>query len=260
MANFFFTLAHFCETHGPVPLLYTRNSLDPIADAPGKNTNSTCISCQMIVPNIDDAEYFKTKTDQDMWFISSNHSWDTVINEKLKAIVVRSLSEEANSKICFFGDTNLAYSLARCFELKDSLARGKFRKYAVIITCENQNQLLDNSARVNRFFHYLIKYIHKQQQRQQYRQRSEDGPVSTRSSHLAATQSVENLEQSTDSLSGSSSAEINSEYSDFSEVVRNQKILLRNLADILNDDEIYLKFHLIAVNFLRELYSFKNYS
>lgn len=288
MVNYFFTLAHFCETHGPVPLLSTRLHKN-IITADLNTSHDACASCKLVLPNNDyPTRYLASQCDDTgMEFISSKYFNNPIINEKFKAIVVRSLSEEANSKICFFGDSNLMYSISRCFTLRDSLARGKTRKYSIIITSDNQNLLLRNSNKITSLFHYLIKFIKKKRL-----ENPQESNYTAHKSHVGGSNSNSNSNSNTNNTNinsnnyviplqpqrtNASSSSHHSKSSrkpkkptaglehsssdsddnisiDYTALIRNQSIVLRNLSDILNDRQVYLKIHLIALNFLRDLY------
>lgn len=318
MVNYFFTLTHFCETHGPTSLLNSRKHKAAIYQDLIENSLS-CQSCKLILPgNADDANYFLTK---DSRYISSKFYNSPILNEKLKAILVRSLSEESISKISFFGDSNLMYSVSRVFTIKDSMARGKVRKFSLIITSDNQNSLMLNLDKINDFFHYLIKVLKKsqllieneavQQQKLVYNTTSTSANNSCATSAVTSPSvslmneyqsvtlsSMSSLSSTSDAGKGSpqtpsrspsvvnqpsssiifeksDDSPVNSDSSNvdggdstvlesvptspnLSKYIKNQSIQLRNLADILKDDKIYLKIHLIASVFLDQLYGVRS--
>nr|XP_022905709.1 folliculin [Onthophagus taurus] len=136
-------LGHFCESHGPCVILCTQKAENPPKNqAPHALTVPWCDSCQSIflnqalVSKNEKGYYVTTRTplQQDLAFL-------------LKQAVVRSLScEEETSgegSPIYFGDHERGHVLARTFTLQDSLARGFYRKYTILMLMRDKVHLLN---------------------------------------------------------------------------------------------------------------------
>ncbi|GMM34571.1 hypothetical protein DASC09_018960 [Saccharomycopsis crataegensis] len=214
-------------------------------------------------------------------YISSQGFNDQVVNEKLKSIVARSLSEEASSKITVFGDSNLLYSISRTFSVSDSSARGKLRKYSLILTSDDQSTLLKHSNQICMFFHYLIRSLKKKRlsltdasaslnyqspnntNNKNYHENYSTNTINSFNSSINDSHdptvsiyrgSVRRDSQRARSSSKSSSASEDEDTSPPLESLRTQTIILRNLSEILDDEQIYIRVHAVAVRFLNDLY------
>lgn len=232
---YFFTLAHFCDTHGPVLLITSRKRNQPEGPLP-TNHAATCELCELRLPSDigPDVKCIVTKG-QDVAYLSLAQFNSKEVDNKLRLVVLRALSEEASLRLCIFGDTTLMYSISRCFTLEDPSARGKVRKYALIMTSDHQAALVANVAKIRDFFHYLIRSI--------------------RSKHTGYLAQINTMalrtrhRESPESLDSDSDPE---KY--YSEQIRTERVELKNLVDLLNDKEIYLRIHAAAVKFLTMLY------
>ncbi|KAB0793146.1 hypothetical protein PPYR_12766 [Photinus pyralis] len=136
-------LCHFCETHGPCVILCTQRSKGEPLQTPHTLTVTWCEACQSIdlsqalVSRDDKTTYVTTRTpqQQDLAFL-------------LKQAAVRSLScEEETSKeggTLYFGDNERGHVISHTFTLRDSLARGFYRKYSIIMLMKDKIHLLNS--------------------------------------------------------------------------------------------------------------------
>ncbi|KAK5642086.1 hypothetical protein RI129_008253 [Pyrocoelia pectoralis] len=136
-------LCHFCETHGPCVILCTQRSKEEPLQTPHTLTVTWCEACQSVdlsqalVSRDNKTTYVTTRTpqQQDLAFL-------------LKQAAVRSLScEEETSKeggTLYFGDNERGHVISHTFTLRDSLARGFYRKYSIIMLMKDKIHLLNS--------------------------------------------------------------------------------------------------------------------
>ena len=221
MPNFMLCLSHFCELHGPQIIVCTQVTIEDKKQEyihSSSSNQGVCASCQLILP--DNAANLVTNSDSKI-FISTAYPSSQKRYAALKKLMMKSLSVETVSDIVkpmFFGDAIYGYCLNKIFKLYDINARGQERKYSLMMVCDSESDLLQNWDILTL---YMSEFIDLIQQR-----------VSQTNAKLHR-------------LSSGS-------------MVDNERYLRRSMArpksliELTNDDQIFVKFHLWAVETLKD--------
>lgn len=215
MTTFVICLAHFCELHGPVPIICTQNVpqehvqrhlLLPSINMPG------CVSCNLILPST--GVNVVTHTD-DRVYVSTHYPADEAMYLSVMKLVMKALSVETNPdtlKPMFYGDAVNGYCLNQVFRVTDANARGGERKYALVVVLDLERDLLQNWTVLSQ---YLAEQIVLWQLR-----------IDT----VKRTHSVDN-----------------------ERFLRRSMVKPKLLVELTSDPKVFLKYHLWAMEVLKDL-------
>lgn len=221
MPNFILCLSHFCELHGPQIIVCTQATTEDKTQEylhTSVSTQGVCASCQLFLP--DNAASLVTNSNSKS-FISTAYPSSQRRYAALKKLMMKSLSVETVSDITksmFFGDAVYGYCLNKIFKVYDINARGQERKYSMMMVCDSEADLLQNWDVLTL---YMSEFIDLIQQR------------------------VSQTNEKSHKLNGGS-------------VVDNEKYLRRSMArpksllELTHDDQIFVKYHLWAVETLKD--------
>lgn len=136
-------LGHFCESHGPCVILCTqRCETPPLQQGPHTLTVPWCDSCQSI-----DLDQGLFSRDDKSCYVTTRTPLQQDLAFLLKQATVRSLSceEETSGEGAplYFGDCERGHVLAHTFLVQDSLARGFYRKYTILMLMRDKIHLLN---------------------------------------------------------------------------------------------------------------------
>ncbi|EGW30168.1 uncharacterized protein SPAPADRAFT_144237 [Spathaspora passalidarum NRRL Y-27907] len=223
MANYIICLAHFCELHGPSTIVCTQTG--PVKDKSkylipaNSKSQQACQSCQLILPDNSINIITKDKPDEDTLFVSTHYPASQTRFTSLTKLVMKSLSVETTadlSKPMFFGDVVYGYCINKIFKINDANARGSERKYSLMVISDVESDLLMNWDIITIYFNEIIDLIQKR---------------------------VDQVNQESKDPSGV----LNERY------LRRSLIKPKSLVELTNDDEIFVKFHLWAVQLLKDI-------
>ncbi|PVH16685.1 uncharacterized protein CXQ87_004981 [Candidozyma duobushaemuli] len=219
MPNYVFSLAHFCEIHGSSIVICTQqNDSDLINSSASKL--SSCASCELVLPN--DAVNLVSSTNNGEKYVSTRYPSSQNVYTAYVKLVMKSLSVETSadsSKPVFFGDVANGFCMSRVFRVQDVNSRGGERKYALVMGCDEESHLLRNWDIVSTYMAEIISAIQRQVEK-----------------HLA-----EEAEQSNNV--------------DNERYLRRSKIRPKSLVELTNDTQIFVRFHLWAIELLRDVLS-----
>ncbi|KAF3992139.1 hypothetical protein FT663_01274 [Candidozyma haemuli var. vulneris] len=219
MPNFVFSLAHFCEIHGPSIVICTQQSRSDSSNASSSKLQS-CASCELILPN--EAVNLASSVNEDEKYISTRYPSSQSVYTAYVKLVMKSLSVETSadsSKPVFFGDVVNGFCMSRVFKIQDVNSRGGERKYALVMGCDEESHLLRNWDVVSTYMSEIISSIQRQVEK-----------------HLA-----HEAEQSNNV--------------DNERYLRRSKIRPKSLVELTNDAQIFVRFHLWAIELLRDVVS-----
>ncbi|KAG2734217.1 hypothetical protein G9P44_002223 [Scheffersomyces stipitis] len=260
MTNYIVCLAHFCELHGPSTIVCTQvtdvaNKKDLILPQSAKF--QTCASCNLILP---DGSINLVTTDEETPVLSksistTNSSISPVSSESrtngpgknsvyvsthyptsqkrfasLTKLVMKSLSVETNSDVqkpMFYGDVINGYCINKVFKIKDINARGSERKYSLMVVSDSESDLLLNWDIVSVYFNEIIALI-------------QEGVERTYEESL--------IRKENDSRNGATGTMLDNE-----RYLRRSMIKPKSLVELTNDDQIFIKFHLWAMELLKDI-------
>ncbi|CCE81728.1 Piso0_002394 [Millerozyma farinosa CBS 7064] len=233
MSNFIVCLAHFCELHGPSTIICTQmTSSEDRAQQQLLSSSSrpqTCASCSLMLPS--GAMNLVTKEnggDGAKCFVSTHYPSLQQRYAALTKLVMKSLSVETTtdiSKPVFFGDAVNGYCVTKIFRAVDANARGSERKYSLMVASDSENDLLSQWNTITMYLSELIALIQKS--------------VET----AAEGASAEPLQKS----ASSNSVFDNERY------LRRSMIKPRSLVELTGDRDLFVKFHLWALELLKDI-------
>ncbi|KAI5960741.1 uncharacterized protein KGF55_004311 [Candida pseudojiufengensis] len=221
MANYIVCLCHFCELHGPSIIICTQlttkdKKQNYLLQSNSKTTNNSCLSCQLILPeNVVNL----TTTIDDKEFISTQYPTSQKRYAALTKLVMKSLSVETNldlTKPNFFGDNINGYCINKIFKIYDINSRGLERKYGLILIGDNEIKILQNWDIITLYFNEFINLLQ------------------FKINETNEKNYIENENQN------------NEKY------LRRSMIRPKSLIELTNDDQIFVKFHLWAIEVLKD--------
>lgn len=219
MPNYVFSLAHFCEIHGSSIVICTQQSqLDLI------NSNAlkllSCALCELVLPN--DAVNLVSLTNNGEKYVSTRYPLSQNVYTAYVKLVMKLLSVETSAdslKPVFFGDVANGFCMSRVFRVQDVNSRGGERKYALVMGCDEELHLLRNWDIVSTYMAEIILAIQRQVEK-----------------HLAEeAEQLKNVD--------------NERY------LRRSKIRPKSLVELTNDTQIFVRFHLWAIELLKDVLS-----
>ncbi|KAK6460945.1 protein required for amino acid permease transport from the Golgi to the cell surface [Scheffersomyces coipomensis] len=239
MANYIVCLAHFCELHGPSTIICTQVVKPSIQDkhilAPNSKVQ-TCASCELYIPDgsaniiTKDSLHSSNKGNgPQMVFISNHYPSSQDRYTALTKLVMKSLSVETSSDISkpmFFGDAINGYCINKIFTIKDINARGSERKYALIVISDSETDILSNWDIVGLYFNEVINLIQER-----------------------VTKTMEEI--SAQKISGNGNTVTG--LLDNEKYLRRSMIKPKSLKELTDDDHIFVKFHLWAIELLKDI-------
>ncbi|QEL63449.1 hypothetical protein CJJ09_005651 [Candidozyma auris] len=200
MPNYVFSLAHFCEIHGPSIVICTQKSSTGTKNKASSKLQS-CASCELVLPN-DAVNIVSTVDEKENTFLPATRHHRTYIQHSSKPV---------------FGDVVSGFCMSRVFKIQDVNSRGGERKYALIMGCDEEVHLLRNWDVVTTYMGEIISLIQRQVER--------------------------NLAQEAEQ----------SNVMDNERYLRRSKIRPKSLVELTNDTQIFVKIHLWAIDFLRDV-------
>ncbi|KAL6450373.1 LST7 Protein LST7 [Candida maltosa Xu316] len=224
MANFIVCVAHFCELHGPTIIICTQITSQTLVDDHILQSNArlaNCQSCQLILPNSSANLTTKTTTNNSIC-ISTHYPSSSKRYSVLTKLVMKSLSVETTSELSkpmFYGDAVTGYCINQIFKIEDVNARGGERKYSLMIACDDEVELLNNWDIVSIYFNEIIDSIQT---------RVEE----------AKTKRKKNS---------------NANVLDNERFLRRSLIKPKSLVDLTDDDQIFVKIHLLSTELLSDI-------
>lgn len=157
--------------------------------------------------------------DSEVSFVSTKYPTSDRVYSSLMKLVMKSLSVEVTAdpqKPVFFGDGASGSCLSRIFNLQDTHARGRERKYALIVACDSETDLIENWEIIGNYFMEIITLV--------------QAKVNARLKEL-----------------------LNNNMVDHEHYLRRSKNMPKALTELTGDPETYMRFHLWAVQLLKDL-------
>lgn len=234
MANYIVCLAHFCEVHGPSTIICTQNTTEGDLShhvLPSTAKLQTCASCKLVLPNdgtniVSRMGSSGDENDDRLVFISTHYPALQKRYTSLMKLVIKSLSVETTldlSKPVFYGDVVNGYCINKIFKIRDANARGGERKYSIMVVCDSEKELLLNWDNVTQYVSEEIKLIQTRVE-------------------LVITQAMaRKLDQD--------------QATDNERFLRRSMNKPRSLVELTDDDQIFVKFHLWAMELLQDILS-----
>lgn len=228
MVDYMFCFAHFCEIHGPTSIMCSQ-AVPSHSQAALKCVETlerppqTCKSCELILPDSlqhEELRAIRTKReDCELDCVSTQYPNSQTRYSVLRQVVMKALSVETSYeslKPIMFGDAALGFSIALQFKLRDNSARGSERKYALIVTGEDEALLLRNWELI----------------------------VSHLSDIINEIQEMLNEQEQSLNEAGSLFTGYNEKY------LRRTATRPKSVSAILGDDQIFIRLHLSAARLL----------
>ncbi|CAH2350340.1 protein Lst7p [[Candida] railenensis] len=240
MANYMVCLAHFCELHGPSTIICTQKVAEPEKSSlflPANSMLQTCQSCKLTLP--DDSVNLQS-TIGGTSYVSTQYPASSQRYSSLTKLVMKTLSVETTSDISkpiFFGDVVNGYCINKIFKISDANARGGERKYSLMVVSDKEKDLL---LHWDDFSIYLNEFILLIQQQAQY----VTDELNPKKSKPPATSSA--------STSGNNQTS-NTATFDNERYLRRSLIKPKSLIDLTNDNELFVKIHLWAIELLKDV-------
>lgn len=236
MINYIVCLAHFCELHGPSTIVCTQVTTPQDKSQHLLRTTSklhSCASCNLILP--DDSVNLVTtldngESDKGSVYISTHYPASQQRYTALTKLIMKSLSVETTtdlSKPIFYGDIVNGYCINKIFKIKDMSARGSERKYSLMVVADSEIGLLQNWDIVGFYLNELISLIQTQVD------------VVINDSTLKKQSNSNNANAMFD----------NERY------LRRSMIKPKSLVELTDDSQIFVKFHLWAMELLKDIAS-----
>ncbi|KAK6458388.1 protein required for amino acid permease transport from the Golgi to the cell surface [Scheffersomyces xylosifermentans] len=243
MTNYIVCLAHFCELHGPSTIMCTQVTTQSRKQdhiLPPTSKLQTCSSCKLILPdglyNVVTTEEpspsksLKTGQDEEARvFISTHYPSSQKRYASLTKLVMKSLSVETSSvlsKPMFYGDMVNGYCINKIFKIRDINARGSERKYSLMVVADSESDLLSNWDVISVYFTEIIELVQER--------------VELTFEDTMAKREAEASNNSNTLL-------------DNERYLRRSMIKPKSLADLTNDDQIFVKLHLWAIELLKDI-------
>lgn len=234
MVNFIACLAHFCELHGPSTIICTQmTTLQDKSDHLLRNTSKlhSCASCKLILP--DDAVNLVTTMDNKnesstpAVYISTHYPSSQQRYAALTKLIMKSLSVETTtdlSKPIFYGDVVNGYCISKIFKIKDLSSRGSERKYSLMVIADFETKLLQNWDIIATYLNEIISLIQAQVD-------------------IVINNAIMKKEASN----------ANGAMFDNERYLRRSLIRPKSLVELTDDDQIFVKFHLWAIELLKDI-------
>ncbi|QEU59399.1 Lst7 [Kluyveromyces lactis] len=218
----FLSLTHFCDKHGPKVLMVTQMASD-LARCnelllPEYPKDSYCESCLLRLPEPkSNATSIRSSID-DFYSVSTQYS--SIRYQLLSMIIKKTFSEETMSydgSPFMFCDEHRGLNLAVGFKLEDVHARGNERRYCLILSLEKRNPCDGNDV------------------------------FKTLSGNWQFI--IESLSKLIDHIKIQAREQLNRRQTDFAQIMggtylrENKQKLPVSLADIVNDQLIFLRIH-----------------
>lgn len=219
MPNYIFSLAHFCEIHGSSIVICTQKNQQGPGNSPSLKLQS-CALCELVLPN--DAVNLVSLAPTGEKYVSTRYPQSQNVYTAYVKLVMKLLSVETSAdslKPVFFGDVANGFCMSRIFRIQDVNSRGGERKYALVMGCDEELHLLRNWDVVGTYMDVIILAIQQQVER-----------------HL--TQEAEQLNNV-----------------DNERYLRRSKIRPKSLVELTNDTQIFVRFHLWAIDLLKDVMS-----
>ncbi|CCC66779.1 hypothetical protein NCAS_0A02210 [Naumovozyma castellii] len=170
MSSILISLAHFCDKHGPQVILVTQTSdkgtLGDELLLPDYPIDSYCESCLLHFPDNETTIRSMRSILHERPYITTQYS--AVRYQLLNAIIRRSFSEETmvyDSLPNVFHDNVSGVNLVMGFKLYDENARGNERRYCLILTIDDKDEMSSTKILSNNWnfitggFLKMINYI-----------------------------------------------------------------------------------------------------
>ncbi|CDK28247.1 unnamed protein product [Kuraishia capsulata CBS 1993] len=223
MGQFMVCLAHFCEIHGPSVVMCTQSTAldraEEIAAAP-PTASQLCSSCRLIIPksegDLEEPSSIRT-VEAGRCYTSSQYPSSQPKYSALRQIVMKSLSVEMtydSSAPIMFGDQAIGYSVVMTFKVRDSLARGSERKYALMVIGEQEGEVIHSWDLIVGNIQEIIVYVRDR---------------------LATVESDRNDEVGNERF-----------------FRRAQMTKPKSLVELLHDDRFFVRLHLWAASLLKD--------
>ncbi|CUM65347.1 uncharacterized protein PRCAT00002982001 [Priceomyces carsonii] len=232
MANYIVCLAHFCELHGPSTIICTQVApleQESLLLLPSNSKLQTCASCKFILPdNSANLVTAERQEEGDRLFISSQYPTSQKRYSTLTKLVMKSLSVETTANLpapVFYGDDANGYCISKVFKIKDVNARGAERKYSLMVICDSETCLLAAWDLIGTYLNEIVSIIQDQV--------------------ILAVEDA--LRQKRSGSNGDGSVLDNEHY------LRRSMVRPRSLAELTNDSQIFVKFHLWAMELLKDI-------
>jgi hypothetical protein len=156
-------------------------------------------------------------------FISTQYPTSQSRFVALTKLVMKSLSVETSSDITkpmFFGGTVYGYCIHKIFKIKDPNARGSERKYSLMVICDEESDLVQNWNIISLYLTEIIALVQKQVD-------------------LTVENSLKNQPESSGILD--------------ERYLRRAVVKPKSLLELTGDPQIFVKFHLWAVELLTDI-------
>jgi len=234
MVNYIICLGHFCELHGPSTIICTQmTSLQDKSEHLLRDTSKlhSCASCKLILP--DDAVNLVTTVDNkdesstSAVYISTHYPSSQQRYTSLTKLIMKALSVETTtdlSKPIFYGDVVNGYCISKIFKIKDVSSRGSERKYSLMIVADSEKNLLQNWDIIATYLNEIISLIQAQ---------------------------VEIVIK--DAIMKKEASNTNGAVFDNERYLRRSLIRPKSLVELTDDDQIFVKFHLWAIELLKDI-------
>ncbi|CCD24728.1 Lst7p NDAI_0D04140 [Naumovozyma dairenensis CBS 421] len=224
MDNILISLAHFCDKHGPRILLVTQSSQNGARSddllLPDYPIDSYCESCLLHFPQGNETIRSMRSTLDEKCYVTTQYS--SIRYQLMNSIIRRCFSEETmvydNMPLVFY-DQLRGLNLIMGFKLYDANARGNERRYCFILTIDSKDsdaamKILSNNWNfiIGGFFK-MINHINE--------------------SHNKELKNQSNERDHTNGLSPLMSNYLRG----------NKSKLAKNLVELTNDKNIFLKMH-----------------
>lgn len=231
--NYIVCLAHFCELHGPSTIVCTQMaSLQDKSEHLLRTTSKlhSCASCKLILP--DDAVNLVTSVDNEdpkkqLAYISTHYPSSQQRYASLTKLTMKALSVETTtdlSKPIFYGDVVNGYCISKIFKVNDVSARGSERKYSLMVIADSEINLLQNWDIIAAYLNEIIFLIQTQVE-------------------IVLKESARKKEASI----------ANGAMLDNERFLRRSMIKPKSLSELTDDDQIFVKFHLWAIELLNDI-------
>ncbi|RCK65708.1 Folliculin [Candida viswanathii] len=239
MANYIVCLAHFCELHGPTIIICTQITTKQFLQDNLLSSNSrlaNCASCQLLLPNssVNLTTPLKSSDDAEestYTCVSTHYPASSKRYSALTKLVMKSLSVETTSELSkpmFYGDAINGYCINQIFKIEDVNARGGERKYSLMVVSDDEFELLNNWDILLIYLSEIINLIQKKVV-------------------------DKNLKTEAELSYNGDGGATNGNVLDNERFLRRSLIKPKSLTELTDDDDIFVKFHLLATELLKDI-------
>lgn len=217
VSNDVFCLAHFCEIHGPSTIICCQKQDVPIENS--GSMLSSCESCSLQLPESASNLVTTINGSNREEYVSTRYPLSQRIYTSLKKLVMKCLSVEVVAdplKLLFFGDDTNGFCLSKVFSIKDVNARGGERKYAILMVSDSETHLIKNWDTVSTYINEIIALIQRR--------------VEAKLEDMSKNDTMDN-----------------------ERYLRRSKNIPKSLVLLTDDNQIFVKFHLWAIELLRDV-------